>query len=115
MVKFSFENLNLQEMIDYIAKLESDIRENERDLTHCKNYVYTVNLPKLDDESDEEYRIRNIKQHFLDKQNEKNLLKYSRKKKQLTKKLIDLEIYLIDIGIIVIIEDEIEDENLRDE
>ena len=115
MVKFSFENLNLQEMIDYIAKLESDIKINERDLTHCNNYVYTVNLPKLDDESDEEYRIRNIKQYFLDKQNETNLLKYSRKKKQLTKKLNDLEIYLIDIGIIVIIEDEIEDENLRDE
>ena len=30
MVKFSFENLNLSEMLDYISKLEKDIRENER-------------------------------------------------------------------------------------
>ena len=115
MVKFSFENLNLSEMLDYISKLEKDIRENERDLTHCKNYVYGVNIPKSDLESEEEYRIRNIKQYFLDKQNQTNLLKYSRKQKQLKRKLEELELYLIDIGIIEIIENEIEDENLRDE
>ena len=86
-----------------------------KDFFFCKNYVYGVNIPKSDLESEEEYKIRNIKQYFLDKQNQTNLLKYSRKQKQLKRKLEELELYLIDIGIIEIIEDEIEDENLRDE
>lgn len=97
MVKFSFENLNLSEMLDYITKLEKDILENESLLYHCRNYVEGVNIPQDPNESNEKYRIRNIRQHFQDKLNKTNLMKYSRKQKQLHKKLEDLELYLIEL------------------
>ncbi len=115
MVKFSFENLNLSEMLDYITKLETDIKMNDEALNYCRNYIEGVNIPQYPNETDEEYRIRNIKKYFLDKLNKTNLMKYSRKQKQLKKKLEDLEIYLIDIGVIRINlqpdEEEIEQDN----
>ena len=98
-------------MLDYISKLEKDIMENESLLYQCRNYVEGVNIPKLDDESNEKYRIRNIRQHFQDKLNKTNLMKYSRKQKLLKKKLEELELYLIDIGVIrinIIEDDEME-------
>lgn len=99
MVKFSFENLNLVEMVDYITKLLNDVKENEKNLNNCKNYIY--GLVVIDTNmSDEEKRLQNIKVFFQDKLNKTNLLKYSRKQKQLKKKLQDLEIYLINKGII---------------
>ena len=99
MVKFSFENLNLVEMVDYITKLLNDVKENEKNLNDCKNHIDGVVDISLD-VSEEEKRLENIKVFFQDKLNKTNLLKYSRKQKQLKKKLQDLEIYLINKGII---------------
>jgi hypothetical protein len=100
MVKFSFDSLSTREMLDYISKLEKEIRENDRDLKLCRQYVYALNRKKMEDESEEMYRIRNIYQHYQDKQNKINLLKYSRKFCRLRNKLRDLELYLIEKGII---------------
>ena len=117
MVKFSFENLNLSEMLDYITKLENDINENEIKIGQCNSYIPGLTFPQYPNESGELYRLRNIKTYFRDKQNKSDLLKFSRKKKQLITKLEDLEIYLIDIGVIKIniIEDEVEDEQIENE
>ena len=100
MVKFNFENLSVREMLEYVDKLHKDIKNNDRDLQFCKDYVYGIDSEKFDDESEEQYRIRNIKQFYQDKLISINLLTYSRKKKQLTKKLRDLEMYLINKGVI---------------
>ena len=116
MVKFNLENLNLQELLEYIVKLRKDVEFNDRDLKCCKEYVYCIPIPKLlIDMSEEEYRLRNIEQFFMDKQNKINLLKYSRKQKQLKRKLEDLEIYLIDKGIIRINLEPEEIENIDNE
>ena len=115
MVKFNLENLNLQEILAYIEKLESDIRINDRDLNHCKIYLYGLVYPKGVNDTEELYRIMNIRTFFQDKQNRTNLLKYSRKQKQLKKKLEELELYLIDKGIIRINLDNEEIENVDNE
>lgn len=115
MVKFSLANLNLEELLAYIGKLKIDIEFNDRRLTECKNYVYGLKHNKFGNMSEEEYRIRNIEQFFKDKANRTNLLKYSRKQKQLKKKLEELELYLIDKGLIRINLDPEEIENIDNE
>ena len=100
MVKFNLENLNLEELLEYIRKLKIDIQFNDRNLKHCRDYEYGLKHNKFGDMSEEEYRLSNIEQFFKDKANRTNLLKYSRKQKQLKRKLEELELYLIDKGII---------------
>ena len=111
MVKFSFENLNLVEMLEYVTKLLNDVKENEKNLNNCKTYIDGV-VDLSPDVSEEEKRLQNIKVFFQDKLNKTNLLKYSRKQKQLQKKLRDLEMYLIDKGIIRV---EVDVENQPDD
>ena len=103
MVKFNFENLNLDEMLNYINKLKSDMKLNEKLLNYCKNYTNGLQVI-VPDETNEITRLNAIQTYFEDKKNKCDLLKYSRKQKQLKNKLIDLELYLIDKGIIEVVE-----------
>ena len=103
MVKFNFENLNLDEMLNYINKLKSDMELNEKLLNDCKNYMNGLQVIVPDDNNDI-MRINTIQAYFMDKKNKCDLLKYSRKQKQLKNKLIDLELYLIDKGIVEVVE-----------
>ena len=67
MVKFNLENLNLEELLEYIRKLKIDIQFNDWNLKHCRDYEYGLKHNKFGDMSEEEYRLSNIEQFINDK------------------------------------------------